>query len=96
MRYFGPLSFDEAKSERNRLERGFSFELAAELDLSVAIVREDQRRDYGERRYRAVGYISDRLFVLVFTPRGSRIHVISLRKANAREQKKYAQAQARS
>jgi hypothetical protein len=94
MRYFGPLSFDEAKSERNRLERGLPFELAAKLDLSAAVVREDRRRDYGEQRFRAVGYIGDRLFVLVFTPRGPRIHVISFRKANAREEKKYAQAKA--
>ncbi|MDN4574595.1 hypothetical protein DBB29_18485 [Pandoraea cepalis] len=33
----------------------------------------------------------DRLFALVFTPRAEKIHVISLRKANSREVKRYAE-----
>ena len=35
--------------------------------------------------------ISDRLYQIVFTPRGTKVHIISLRKANAREVKRYAQ-----
>lgn len=34
-------------------------------------------------------WIGDRLHVLVFTPRGGAVHVISLRKANSREVKRY-------
>lgn len=42
-------------------------------------------------RYPAFGYIGDRLFALAFTPRAEKIHVISLRKANSREVKRYAE-----
>ncbi|WP_413469058.1 BrnT family toxin [Pseudomonas lactis] len=39
----------------------------------------------------AMGYIGDRLHVVVFTPRGDAVHVISFRKANKREVKNYDQ-----
>ncbi|MNE51790.1 hypothetical protein D3C80_1464360 [compost metagenome] len=53
---------------------------------------EDLRRDYGERRFQVLGYIGERLHALVFTPRDGAVHVISLRKANSREVKRYEQA----
>ncbi len=55
------------------------------------MIEEDLRFDYGERRYRALGMISERLYQIVFTPRGRTVHIISLRKANVREVKRYAQ-----
>ncbi len=50
---------------------------------------EDVRRDYGEPRFQALGEIDGRLHMLVFTPRSGDVHVISLRKANRREIKRY-------
>jgi hypothetical protein len=44
---------------------------------------------YGERRFQALGLIGDRLHMMVFTPRANKAHVISLRKANKREVKRY-------
>jgi uncharacterized DUF497 family protein len=62
-----------------------------------ALIVADTRRDYGERRYQAFGLIAERLHVLVFTPRSRTTHIISLRKANKREVKRYeAQAQSRT
>ena len=52
---------------------------------------EDVRENYGERRYLVLGVIRERLHAMVFTPREGRVHVISLRKANQREVKQYAQ-----
>jgi hypothetical protein len=86
------ISYDVAKNERNVRERGLPFELAAQLEWATAWIEEDTRRDYGERRFRALGVIEERLYVLVFTPRGDTLHLISLRKANAREVKRYVQA----
>ena len=83
------IRFDSAKSERNRLERGFSFELAGEFEWETAWVSEDQRRDYGEQRLKAIGLIAGGLYVLVFTARGEALRVISLRKANRRERALY-------
>lgn len=87
------ITYDPAKCERNTAERGLSFELVRAFDWSVALVLEDQRQDYGERRFQALGFIGDRLYMLVFTPRPGAVHVISLRKANKREVTGYEQSQ---
>jgi len=83
------ITFDPAKNARNIFERGLSFEMVAEMEWERAIILEDMRKDYGERRFRVFGHIVGRLYVAVFTPRGDAIHVISLRKANSREVNEY-------
>ena len=89
------VTFDTAKSERNETERGLPFHLANAFDWSTALVMQDTRRDYGESRFQAIGFIEQHLHVLVFTPRTDALHVISLRRANWRERSRHAaQAQA--
>lgn len=84
------ITFDPAKNEANIRERGLPFSLVLdEFDWATAKVIEDTRGNYGERRYRALGYIRARVHAVVFTPRGAAMHVISLRKANRREERKY-------
>jgi uncharacterized DUF497 family protein len=63
------VSFDSAKSDKNLLECGISFELAAGFEWVSALIVEDLRRDYGERRFQALGLIENRLHMMVFTPR---------------------------
>jgi len=82
-------SYDDRKNRRNIAERGISFDTAVRFEWDSAWVVEDLRRDYGERRFRALGLIDGRLHALVFTPREVLVHVISLRKANDREIKRY-------
>ena len=84
------ISYDPAKSERNVAERGLAFDLAEEFDWSSALIVEDRRKDYEERRYQALGSIGEHLHMLVFTPRRGAVHVISLRRANHRERTRYA------
>jgi uncharacterized protein len=86
------IEFDPAKSERNVRERGLSFELTADFDFETAVYVEDNRYNYGERRIRALGYIEERLYALVYTVRGETLRVISLRRANRREVKIYEDA----
>ena len=83
------ISFDSGKSEKNLLARGISFELATEFEWDSALIVEDIRKDYGERRFQALGLIGDRLHMMGFTPRANKAHLISLRKANKREVKRY-------
>lgn len=83
------ITYDPAKNASNVRNRGLSFDEAVELDWASAVMIEDTRQDYGERRFRVFGYIGERLHVLVFTPRGDAVHVISFRKANGRETKQY-------
>jgi len=64
--------------------------LAAEFDWITALMAEDTRQRYPERRYQALGWIGEHLYMLVFTPRDGAVHVISLRRANQRERSRYA------
>lgn len=84
------LTYDPAKSARNERERGMPFGLAADFDWSTALVVEDLRQDYTERRFQALGFVGEHVCMLVFTPRNGAIHVISLRRANQRERSRYA------
>lgn len=86
------ISYDAAKNAQNIRERGLSFEVVRGFDWSGAFIVEDVRKDYTEQRFQALGFIGARLHMLVFTPRGDDVHVISLRKANAREVRRYEQA----
>lgn len=85
------INFDPAKSERNAAERGLPFELAAEFDFETALMWQDKRRDYGEQRHVAIGWIGDRLHVLCFVETDEGIRVISLRKANDREVERHGE-----
>jgi len=85
------ISYCPLKCGRNIAERGQSFEAAREFEMDDALIVEDTRRAYPERRFQALGYIDDRLHMLVFTPRKGKVHVISLRKANTREVRRYEQ-----
>jgi uncharacterized DUF497 family protein len=87
------ITFDPEKNERNLRERNLSFELAAELDFETAYIRIDSRQEYGETRYVALSNLQGRLHVLCFTETADGIRVISFRKANDREIKRYAKVQ---
>lgn len=60
------------------------------MTLETALAFEDTRTDYGEQRIRLLGMIDERLHVAVITHRGDKVRVISLRRANAREERRYA------
>lgn len=83
------FSWDPAKNDRNVELRGFGFSLAAEFDFETAVSAIDDRQDYGEVRYVAIGFIGERLHILVYTLRDTGCHIISLRKANKREVRAY-------
>jgi uncharacterized DUF497 family protein len=87
------IVYDQAKNDRNVRERGLSFERVADFDFMSALFLIDDRRDYGEVRRVAIGYVEDRLHVLCFVERPNGIRVVSFRKANKREVRRYAQAQ---
>jgi uncharacterized DUF497 family protein len=83
------VTFDPKKNADNIRERQLSFDEVSKLEWLSAVILEDVRKDYGERRYRVFGYIDERLYAVVFTPREDAVHVISFRKANIREVKRY-------
>ncbi len=83
------IEFNSEKSKKNNHDRGLPFECVDEFDWETAIYSEDARHCYPERRYVAMGYLGDRLHVLCFTPISGGVRVISFRKANLREVRRY-------
>ena len=81
--------WDDAKRQRTLQDRGIDFADVARLDLDTAVIEPDLRRNYGEDRLLALGMIDGRLHMLCFTRRGRIVRVISLRRANAREFRKW-------
>ena len=83
------ISYDPAKRAQTLAERGLDFEDAARVFAGPTIDFVDDRTDYGEDRWLSFGRLEERLVVVVWTPRPGVRRVISMRKANEREQEKY-------
>ena len=83
------ITFDPIKRGRTLAERGLDFAQAKEVFAGKTFTREDDRFDYGEDRWITVGLLDQRMVVVVWTQRGKTRHVISMRKANEREQARY-------
>ena len=83
------LEWDEAKRIATIRERGLDFADVAQIDWDTADTREDTRSQYGEARYVTLAPIDGRLFVVVWCEREDSMRVISLRKANDRERRRY-------
>ena len=86
------LEWDEAKSRRNLLLRGFDFTHAGLIFEGPVIEREDQRKDYREVRLIATGMADGDCLTVVYTPRAGRIRIISARRASKKERDVYRQA----
>ena len=87
------LTFDFAKSERNRRERQLPFEAAEAFDWSRALIIPDERRPYPEPRFRATSLLWNELHMLVFTPTSNGIRITSLRTASRKERRQWLDCQ---
>ncbi len=80
------FEWDDTKNNTCFMRRGFDFAYAVRAFFDPnRIVAQDRRRNYGEDRYRLLGMIDGRAYVVVYTIRGSTIRIISARKANVKE-----------
>lgn len=88
------FEWDEDKSQRCFIERGFNFAFAARAFFDPERhIETDQRYQYGEDRFILTGHIETRLYVIAFTMRDEVVRIISARKANPREVKRYERRQ---
>jgi len=83
------LDWDEPKRARTLQERGLDFASVTRADWDNALTAPDERTEYGEQRFVSLVPIDNRLCVVAWCWRGQKLRVISLRKANARERKRY-------
>ena len=54
------ISFDPVKNDKNIRELSLAFEQVAQFDFQNALFLIDNRQNYGETRYIAVGYLEKR------------------------------------
>ncbi len=87
------FEWDDNKRRINLRKHGLDFTNAYRAFNEDAFVITDDREDYNESRYILLGFMRERIVVIAFTVRGDVIRVISMRKANKREQKSYLQRQ---
>ena len=82
---------DPTKDQLNLDKHGVSLGLASDLDWDVALLWIDDRREYGETRILALAPWTSILYYVAFVDRGNVRRVISLRRANQREVRRYVQ-----
>ena len=89
------VTFDPAKDATNLAKHGVSLLDAAGLEWDAALLWQDKRKEYHEARMIGLVPLGNRLFCVVFVDRPperpTERRVISLRKANSREVKRYAE-----
>jgi len=81
--------WDEGKCRANLAKHGLSFEDAWQVLAGDTVTIPDERYDYGEDRLITLGRLEGRVVVVVHVTRGENLRIISMRKANAREQEIY-------
>jgi uncharacterized DUF497 family protein len=83
------VTFDPVKDAANIAKHGMSLALAAKLEWDSALIWTDKRKPYGEPRQSALMLWGERLFFVAFVDRADGRRVITLRKANDREVRRY-------
>lgn len=79
------IAFDPAKDAANVEKHGISLARAADLEV-LAYVKDDR---FSEPRFRLYGVIDGVTYCLAGTDRDGIVRVISLRRAHAKELKRY-------
>jgi uncharacterized DUF497 family protein len=84
------FEWDEAKARSNLEKHGVSFLTAAAIFSNERLERIDDREDYGELRWIALGRTGIEVYRIVFTWRSENlIRIVSARKASKDEQEIY-------
>jgi uncharacterized protein len=83
------ISFDPAKREVTLIARGLDFADAGLVFAGTEITLPDTRFDYPEPRFQTFGVLDERMVVIVWTPSEEGRRIISMRKANDREQDRF-------
>lgn len=87
------LEWDVAKNKTNIRDHKIDFADADAVFDGPMLVDMDERQDYGEDRWIGIGLLRNIVVVVVFTePSQDTIRIVSVRKANKYERKRYEQA----
>jgi uncharacterized protein len=84
------ISYDPERRKLTLEHRGLDMAQADDVFAGATITIADDRKDYGEDRFITIGHLQNRMVILVWTPREKTRRIISMRKANDREQALYS------
>jgi uncharacterized DUF497 family protein len=84
------ITFDPAKRAETLRRRRIDFLDAESVFAGLTYTILDQRFPYPEDGYVTVGLLSGRMVIVVWTPTEDGRRIISMRKANDREQARYS------
>lgn len=86
------FEWDVEKNKANRIKHGISFERAVAIWDSIHLEVEDiARSEDGESRSATIGWVDGSLFLAVWTRRGEKIRLISVRRARKNEERIFAE-----
>lgn len=83
------FQWDDEKSTANEAKHGISFLQAAQIFRGPILTRPDDRKDYGEQRFIALGAYDGEVLRVVFTERDGDIRLISAWRAGRHDRKRY-------
>ena len=84
------FEWNEAKALGNFAKHGLAFEEAIRVFSDEGRLDQDaSQAGQGEERRKTVGLVRGRLITVVYTLRGEAVRLISARRANAQEERKY-------
>jgi len=83
------FEWDEAKNRINIRKRGIDFDDVSEAFNGPMIVNPDDREDYSEDRWIGTGFLRNVPVIIVFTERNDTVRIISARKADKYERKRF-------
>jgi uncharacterized DUF497 family protein len=87
------FEWDVAKALANSANHGVAFEVAREVfGDPYTVYWVDDRFDYDETRYSAIGSAQGRVLYVAYTMTDERVRIISARRAEPREQRRYHEA----
>ena len=84
------ITFDPVKRAETLRARRIDFLDAETVFAGVTYTIPDERFPYPEDRFFTVGLLSGRMVIMIWTPSEGGQRIISMRKANAREQARYS------
>ena len=74
-------TYDSRKVAANVEKHGVWLQEAKSFEWENALIKVDDRKQYEETRFEAIGYIDERLHVMLFCLCETAVRIISLRKA---------------
>lgn len=83
------FEWDNEKNNTNVVKHGIDFEFAKEIFSGIWLLKPDDRRNYGENRFIALGMLEEFVLLAVYTIRKQKIRLISVRRANTEERRIY-------